>query len=109
MIGKSGGSGVPSRRGAIYLMDEREVQAQSIGNGRGSLCTSSVGTNNNCFPPLGDGLLDVSLQCGLAIQVVERTVEEALILRIVKFHGDDCSLVSHNGPKMRERKERAHG
>ena len=74
-------------------MDERKVRAESICDVGRTLCSTSVGTDDHAVvgsAVFGDDLLlDVLLQHVPTIKVVDRDVEEALVLRIVQVHCDD--------------------
>lgn len=76
-----------------YLVDERKVCTKRIRDVGRALCTTSVGTDNHTVvgpTVFGDDLLlNVLLQHVSAVEVVDRDVEEALILRIVQIHSDD--------------------
>lgn len=70
-------------------MNQGEVHVQAVGNRCGTLCTACIWTDDNCVFEVGDVLLNVSLKERLAVEVVDGDVEEALVLRVVKVHGDD--------------------
>lgn len=68
--------------GAAFFVDERKGHAECIGNGRGTLSTSSVRADYDGLLVVGDVVLDVLSQKMTAVQVVHGDVEEALVLRI---------------------------
>jgi len=72
-----------------YLVDERKGHTQSIGDGSCTFGTASIRTDDDGVLILRDVELDVLAQEVLAVQVVNRDVEEALILRVVEVHCDD--------------------
>jgi hypothetical protein len=82
-----------SRLFLSYLVDEREVCAQGVCDVCCALCASSVRADDHTVvgsSVLGDDvLLNVLLQHVPTVEVVDRDVEEALVLRIVQVHGDD--------------------
>lgn len=72
-----------------YLVDQCKRHAQRVRNCRGSLGSSSIRTDDDCLLKVGDRKLNVFSQEVAAVEVVDRNVEETLILRVVQIHGDD--------------------
>lgn len=68
-------------------MDEGEGHAERIGDGGRTLSTASIGADDDGLLVVGDVELDVFAQEMAAVQVVDRDVEEALILGV-------CSLLA---------------
>lgn len=87
-----------SHRWSSYLVDEGEVCAQGVCNVCRTLCTASIRADNHTVvgsTMLGDDLLlDVLLQHVPTVEVVDRDVEEALVLRVVQVHCDDVVCAS---------------
>lgn len=77
-------------RGSFYLVDQCEFHVQVVRNCRCSLRSTCIRTDNDSILEIRDVLLDVSLDERLAIQIINRDVEEALILRVVQVH---CNYV----------------
>jgi hypothetical protein len=79
-------------------VDERKVCAESICNVGRTLCATSVGADNHAV--IGstvlrdDLLLNVLLQHVPTVEVVDRDVKEALILRVVQVHCDNVVCTS---------------
>lgn len=70
-------------------MNEGEVGLQVIGDEGGALRTTGVRGHDNGVSVFGDVLLNVVLDHGFPVKVVDGNIEEALVLRIVEVHGDD--------------------
>ena len=88
-------------KGEFYLVDQCEFHIQVVRNCRCSLRPTGVRTDNDSIFEIRDVLLDVSLDERLAIQIINRDVEEALILRVVQVH---CNYVvcPSAGEKIRD-------
>lgn len=77
-----------------YLVDQGESHVQFISDGSGALGSASIGTDNHSILVVGDILADVPHEQRLAVQVVDRDIEEALVLRIVEIHPAIISMCS---------------
>lgn len=62
-----------------YLVNQGKSQAQIIRNGSSTLCATRVWTDDDCLLETGDRSLDVPLQEGLAVEVVNGDVEKSLV------------------------------
>lgn len=72
-----------------YLVNEREGHTKSIGNGSCTFGTTSIRTDDDSVLVLRNVELNVLAQEVLAVQVVNRDIEETLVLRVVEVHCDD--------------------
>lgn len=72
-----------------YLMNESKVNVEAVSNKGGSLGASGIGGDNDSVAVLRDMSLYIVLDQGLAVEVVDRNVEEALVLGVVEIHGND--------------------
>lgn len=70
-------------------MNKCKVHLQAVGDESSTFGTSSIGGDNDSFPEAGDVGLDVVLDEGLAVEVIDRDIKETLVLGIVEVHGDD--------------------
>src|ERR1700730_354377 len=70
-------------------MNQCKIHIQSVGNRCCSLGASSIWTDYNSILEIGNILLYVSLQEWFAVQVINRDIEEALVLGVVQIHSDD--------------------
>ncbi|GMR41166.1 hypothetical protein PMAYCL1PPCAC_11361, partial [Pristionchus mayeri] len=77
------------------LVDEGEVDVETVGDRRHSLGSSCIGRHDHGALPVGNALLDVLEDGRLGVQVVDGNVEEALDLRGVQVHRDDVVGASH--------------
>jgi hypothetical protein len=68
--------------GAALLVDQRKGHAKGVGDGGGSLGASSVGADNDGLLVVGDVELDIFAQQVAPVEVVDRDVEETLVLRV---------------------------
>jgi hypothetical protein len=82
----------------VYLVDERKVCAEGICNVGCALCATGVGADDHAIvgsTMFGDDvLLNVLFQHVPTVEVVDRNVEEALVLRVVQVHCDDVVCAS---------------
>lgn len=83
-------------------MNQGEVHVQAVGNCCGSLCTAGVWADDDCILEVWNMLLDISLEKRLAVEIVNGDIEEALVLRVVKVHGDDV-VRSGAGKQIRDK------
>jgi hypothetical protein len=67
---------------AALLVNQRKGHAKGVGDGGGSLGASSVGADNDGLLVVGDVELDVLAQQVAPVKVVNRDVEETLVLRV---------------------------
>src|SRR2546423_1673466 len=70
-------------------MNERKVNSQGICDGSSSFGSTSIRTNNNTLFVARNLLLDILLQERPSIKIVNRYVEEALVLGIMQVHCND--------------------
>lgn len=84
---------VSSKRGdgdqQTHLVDQRKFHSEGVGDGSGTFCASGIRGNDDGVLEVRDIVADVALQQRTAIQIVDRDIKEALILRIVEVHSDD--------------------
>jgi hypothetical protein len=69
-------------------MEEREISVEPIGNGCGTLGTSSVGRDNHAVSDV-KVLPDVLDGSGFGVEIVNGDIKEALYLRGVEIHRND--------------------
>lgn len=79
---------------SAFLVNEGKIHVETVGNGGGTLGTAGIRGDDHGLLIAGDVLADVILQQGLSVKVVDRYIEEPLILRIVEIHGDDVISAS---------------
>ena len=70
-------------------MNQSKVHVQTVGNRCRTLCTAGIWTDDDCIFEVRNMLLDISLEERFAVEIVDGDIEEALVLRVVKVHGDD--------------------
>lgn len=85
----------------LTLVDQRKRHAKGISNGSCPLSSTSIRTDNDSLPIVGNVVLDVLAQKMAAVKVVNGNVEEALVLGVVQVHGDDMVSTS-TGQQVRD-------
>lgn len=77
--------------GVVDLVDESEFHLEGVGEGGGSLGSSGIGRDNDELVLFGEWnvALDVTLEEGTGVEVVDWDVEESLVLGIMQIHCDD--------------------
>jgi len=73
---------VVNLRGSTLLVNEGKWHAERIGDGGRTLSTASIGADDDGLLVVGDVELDVFPEEMAAVQVVDRDVEEALVLGV---------------------------
>lgn len=65
-------------------MNQRKGHAERISDGSSTLSASSIWTNYNGLLVVGDVELDVFAEEVASVEVIDRDVEEALVLRVCR-------------------------
>lgn len=82
-------TGGESRDYLNYLVNQGKIRLEAIGDQGCSLRASGIGGDNDRVLVARDLRLDVVLDQSLSIEVVDGNIKEALVLGIVKIHGDN--------------------
>ena len=77
-----------------YPVYQRKSNPQAICYSSSSFCTASVRTNHHSILEVRDLILNVILQKRSSVEIIDRDIEEALILRVMEVHCDDMICAS---------------
>ena len=79
---------------SAFLVDQGKLNTEGVRNCGSSFGSTRIWANNNTIAVIRNMLLNIFLEEGSAIKVVDGNVEEALILRVMKIHCDDMVSTS---------------
>lgn len=75
-------------------MDQGELHSESISDCGCSLSSTCIRRDNNGVLVVGDVVLNPALKKGTSVKVIDRNIEESLVLRVMKVHSNNVVSTS---------------